>query len=71
MPPRGVTKPNRQRLYKKVLSSIKREGRYQGRQEEVAARIVNKTRRRQGETKGRKGKSRSQRGSGRSPRKAA
>jgi hypothetical protein len=57
MPPRGVTKPKRKRQYKKVLSSIKREGRYKGRQAEVAARIVNKTRRRKGETK-RRGKSR-------------
>ena len=40
--------------YEKVLRSIKREGRYKGRQKEVAARIVNKTRRRKGETKGRR-----------------
>jgi hypothetical protein len=53
MPPRGVKKPKRKRQYKKVLSSIKRQGRYKGRQKEVAARIVNKTRRRKGETKGR------------------
>lgn len=51
MPPRGVKKPKRKRQYKKVLSAIKKEGRYRGRQEEVAARIVNKTRRRKGETK--------------------
>ncbi len=56
MPPRGVKKPKRKRQYKKVLSSIKKEGRYKGRQKEVAARIVNKTKRRKGEsgTKGRK-----------------
>lgn len=51
MPPRGVKKPKRKRQYKKVLGSIKREGRYKGRQKEVAARIVNKTRRRKGEAK--------------------
>jgi hypothetical protein len=51
MPPRGVRRPKRKRQYAKVLSSIKREGRYKGRQKEVAARIVNKTRCRKGETK--------------------
>jgi hypothetical protein len=53
MPPRGVKSRTRTRQYKKVLKSIKREGRYRGRQKEVAARIVNKTRRRKGETGGR------------------
>jgi hypothetical protein len=48
MPP---TRPKRERQYKKVLASIKREGRYKGRQKEVAARIVNKTKRTQGEAK--------------------
>lgn len=51
MPPRGVKRPKRKRQYKKVLASIKRRGKYRGRQKEVAARIVNKTRRRKGETK--------------------
>jgi hypothetical protein len=51
MPPRGVKSQKRKRQYKKVLGSIKREGRYRGRQKEVAARIVNKTRRKKGETK--------------------
>jgi hypothetical protein len=50
MPPRGVKRPKRKRQYKKVLSSIKKEGRYKGRQKEVAARIVNKTKRRKAET---------------------
>ena len=54
MPPRGVKSKKRSRQYKKVLSSIKREGRYKGRQKEVAARIVNKTRRQKGETKSRR-----------------
>ena len=58
MPPRGVKKPKRKRQYSKVLSSIKKQGRYRGRQKEVAARIVNKTRRRQGETKGTSGRRR-------------
>jgi hypothetical protein len=52
MPPKGVKSRKRGRQYEKVLKSIKREGRYKGRQKEVAARIVNKTRRRKGETKG-------------------
>jgi hypothetical protein len=56
MPPKGVKRPKRKRQYKKVLSSIRKEGRYKGRQKEVAARIVNKTKREKGETKGRKKK---------------
>jgi hypothetical protein len=66
MPPKGVKSRKRQRQYKKVLKSIKSEGRYKGRQKEVAARIVNKTRPKKGEsrTHGRSGS-----GSGR--RKAA
>jgi hypothetical protein len=51
MPPRGVKSPKRKRQYSKVLSSIKKEGRYRGRQKEVAARIVNNTRRKKGEAK--------------------
>jgi hypothetical protein len=58
MPPRGVKSRKRKRQYKEVLSSIRRSGRYKGRQKEVAARIVQKTRRRKGETKKRR-KSRS------------
>jgi hypothetical protein len=54
MPPRGVKSRKRSRQYEKVLKSIKGEGRYKGRQKEVAARIVNKTRRRKGETRGRR-----------------
>jgi hypothetical protein len=54
MPPRGVKSAKRKRQYEKVLKSIKGEKRYKGRQKEVAARIVNKTRRRKGETKRRK-----------------
>jgi len=53
MPPKGVKSRKRTRQYDKVLRSIKREGRYKGRQKEVAARIVNKTRRKKGETRSR------------------
>jgi hypothetical protein len=56
MPPTGVKSRKRARQYEKVLKSIKSEGRYRGRQKEVAARIVNKTRRRKGETKSRRRK---------------
>jgi hypothetical protein len=51
MPPKGVKSKKRGRQYKKVLSSIRGSGKYKGRQKEVAARIVNKTRRKKGETK--------------------
>ena len=68
MPPRGVKSRKRGRQYKKVLKSIKGSGRYKGRQKEVAARIVNKTRRKKGETKSRR---RGGRRSSQSHRKAA
>jgi hypothetical protein len=48
MPPKGVKSRKRGPQYGKVMRSIKREGRYQERQKEVAARIVNTTRRRKG-----------------------
>jgi hypothetical protein len=48
--PRGAS-PKREREYEKLKSSFRREGRYRGREEEVAARIVNKQRREYGETK--------------------
>jgi len=54
MPPKGVKSRKRGRQYEKVLKSIKSEGRYKGRQKEVAARIVNKTRHKKGETKSRR-----------------
>jgi len=63
MPPRGVESPKRKRQYKKVLSSIRSSGRYKGRQKEVAARIVNKTKRQKDQTRSRSRKS----GSSRSP----
>jgi hypothetical protein len=67
MPPKGVRSRKRKRQYEKVLKSIKGRGRYKGRQKEVAARIVNKTRRKKGEAKSR----RRRRGGSRSHRKAA
>ncbi len=48
--PRGAN-PKREREYKEIVSKMKKTGRYKGRQEEVAARIVNKQRRAAGETK--------------------
>lgn len=48
--PRGAS-PKREREYKKLEQKFKRSGRYGGRAEEVAARIVNKQRARAGETK--------------------
>ncbi len=56
--PRGAS-PKREREYKELKGKFKKEGRYRGRQEEVAARIVNKQRRQKGETKKQKSKSRS------------
>lgn len=43
--------PKREREYKKISRKLKKEGRYKGREEEVAARIVNKQRAQNGETK--------------------
>jgi hypothetical protein len=57
MPPKGAKSRKRTRQYEKVLKSIKSEGRYKGRQKEVAARIVNKTRRKKGETRSRRKRS--------------
>lgn len=46
--PRGVS-PKREREYKKIEKKFEKEGRYQGREKEVAARIVNKQRAKAGE----------------------
>ncbi len=55
--PRGAS-PKREREYKELKHKFKSSGRYKGRQEEVAARIVNKQRAQRGETKrGRRSKS--------------
>lgn len=48
--PRAAS-PKREREYKELVSDFKSEGRYRGREKEVAARIVNKQRRQAGETK--------------------
>lgn len=48
--PRGAN-PKREREYEQPQSEFEREGRYLGREEEVAARIVNTPRRQFGETR--------------------
>lgn len=48
--PQGLT-PQREREFKELVHDFKEEGRYKGREEEVAARIVNKQRTDYGETK--------------------
>ena len=55
--PRGAS-PKREREYDKLIRSFKKEHRYPGREEEVAARIVNKQRSEYGETKAEKQKDR-------------
>jgi hypothetical protein len=52
--PRGAA-PKREREYNKLKEEFHHEGRYKGREEEVAARIVNKQRAEHGETKKHKG----------------
>ncbi|BCM94199.1 hypothetical protein IAD21_06102 [Abditibacteriota bacterium] len=47
--PRGAS-PKREREYEELKEKFEDEGRYKGREEEVAARIVNKQRAEQGET---------------------
>ena len=48
----------REREYRALERKFKKEGRYQGREEEVAARIVNKQRAEYGETREEKQKDR-------------
>ena len=48
--PRGASQ-KREREYKELKSKFKKEGRYKGRETEVASRIVNKQRAQYGETK--------------------
>jgi hypothetical protein len=48
--PTGAS-PKREREYKKIERKFKKEGRYKGREEEVASRIVNKQRAATGEAK--------------------
>lgn len=60
--PKGIS-PKREREYEKLEGQFKQEGRYPGREEEVAARIVNKQRAEHGETEG----ERKQAGAGHAP----
>jgi hypothetical protein len=48
--PKGAS-PKREHEYKELEHKFEQEGRYKGREEEVAARIVNKQRAESGETK--------------------
>lgn len=48
--PAGAS-PKREREYEELKAQFEKEGRYPGREEEVAARIVNKQRAEHGETK--------------------
>lgn len=48
--PRGAS-AKREREYEELKQEFKQEGRYKGREEEVASRIVNKQRAQHGETK--------------------
>lgn len=54
--------PKREREYEKLKEEFKDEHRYRGREEEVAARIVNKQRREHGETKEQHGETKEQQG---------
>ena len=76
MPPKGVKKGSkRDRQYKKIVKSEKKEGRSTKRAEEIAARTVNKEKARAGEskskskssTRGRSASSRGGRQSGKGP----
>jgi hypothetical protein len=55
--PRGANQ-KREREYNELKDEFEREGRYPGREEEVAARIVNKQRAQYGETMGARAKKR-------------
>jgi hypothetical protein len=55
--PRGAS-PKREHEYQELKHKFEKSGRYKGREEEVASRIVNKQRAEYGETKGEKKKDR-------------
>ncbi|MBV9673056.1 MAG: hypothetical protein JO076_09575 [Verrucomicrobia bacterium] len=55
--PRGAN-PKREREYRELEQKFEQEGRYKGREKEVAARIVNKQRKQYSETKDEKAKDR-------------
>lgn len=52
MPPRGVKSAKRKRQYEHIKESAKKRGRSTKRAKEIAARTVNKQRRKSGQTKG-------------------
>lgn len=52
--PRSAWSDKREREYEELKRKFKKNDRYKGREEEVAARIVNKQRAKQGETQGQK-----------------
>ncbi len=54
MPPRGVKSPKRKRQYEHIKRSARKRGRSTRRAKEIAARTVNKQRRKTGQTKKRK-----------------
>jgi hypothetical protein len=56
--PQQAWSKKREREYEELKSDFKEEGRYKGREEEVAARIVNKQRKEQSETQKEKKKDR-------------
>ncbi len=66
--PRGAS-PKREREFKELKKKFQSEGRYKGRQTEVAARIVNKQRAEKGETKSAKSKSKKRKAPEGRPRK--
>ena len=55
--PRGAN-PKREREYNELVKEFKDDDRYQGREKEVASRIINKQRKKFGETKREKAKDR-------------
>ncbi len=56
MPPRGVKSPKRKRQYEHIKKSELGEGRSLRRAKEIAARTVNKQRRKAGQTKSQRGR---------------
>lgn len=54
MPPRGVKNPKRKRQYEHIKRSAKSRGASLRRAKEIAARTVNKQRRKSGQTKSRR-----------------
>jgi hypothetical protein len=56
MPPRGVKSPKRKRQYEKIERSARSRGASIRRAKEIAARTVNKQRRKAGQAKSRRGR---------------